>query len=229
MSFPNLSRRIAKLYTWLGLVSILVLTVVTSISVANVFTRGQLASWPGLQFWWAVIFAAAIEVNIIRLFFDATYSNDAYAKRLGIGLVIVAGMALLIEGWQQSIGFDWGNSRLQVVIGFVVFLRVFVVVLLLAREGSRLGAMARVAMTNDTPTDTIAPVQVDVTPIAPEVAPQLRIMPPKKRGKVAQTLDDKIADMLRRKPDMTDGQLADTLEVSLRTVQRHKPRIAKEA
>lgn len=142
MTFPKINKQargIAALYTWLGLISIPVLTIVTIISVSNVFTRGQLAQASWIETTWAIIFAAAIEVNIVRLFFESRLNKDRGAFWLGVGLVFVAGIALTIEGLQQSIGFNWSNYYVQVVVGFVVGLRVLVVVLLLAREGSRLG------------------------------------------------------------------------------------------
>ncbi len=139
--FPKITgqaKGIAGLYKWLGLYSIPLLTIVTIISISNVFTRGQIANDPRLQTAWAIIFAAAIEVNIVRLFFEWKLDRDNGALWLGIGLVFVAGVALLIEGLQQSIGFGWGNFYLQFAVGSVIALRVFVVVLLLAREGSKL-------------------------------------------------------------------------------------------
>src|SRR5436190_18453649 len=100
--FPNLSRRIAKLYKWLGLISIPILTIVMVISISNGFTRGLIASSQGVQIAWAIIFAIAIEVNILRLFFEWKQDSDRGALWLGIGLVFVAGVALLIAGLQQS-------------------------------------------------------------------------------------------------------------------------------
>lgn len=144
MSFPRINKQatgIAALYTWLGLISIPVLTIVTVISVANVFVRGQLAQGSFIETFWAVVFAAAIEVNIVRLFFEAKLHKDRWSFILGILLIFVAGIALTIEGLQQSIGFNWTDSHVQIGLGFVVSLRVLVVVVLLAREGSRLATM----------------------------------------------------------------------------------------
>jgi len=141
LDFPGITKQargIARLYKWFGLYSIPLLTIVTVISISNVFTRGQLAQASWLQFLWAIIFAAAIEVNIVRLFFEAKFDHDRTAKVLGIGLAIVAGAALLIEGLQQSIGFAWDNPYIQWIVGSVIFLRVLVVVVLMAREGSKL-------------------------------------------------------------------------------------------
>lgn len=241
MTFPNLSRRIAKLYVWFGLLSILVLTVVTSISVANVFTRGQLAQSSDVQTAWAIIFAVAIEVNIVRLFFEARYDDDKHAKWLGIGLAIVAGVALLIEGLQQSIGVNWSSFAMQSVIGIVIFLRVVVVVFLLAREGSRLGATARANTTNDAtqiyacpvtfhaPIEMTLPTTVDIQEIdipAPNVR---QLPPPKSRDKMAQTTATKIQAIYAKHPDIKDDIVARKVGVSVRTVQRHKPQLAKEA
>lgn len=138
------ARGIAHLYRFLGLYSIPVLTLVTTVSVANIFVHGTLIArlqWPGVEIVWAVVFAAAIEVNIVRLFFEARLYHDRIAFRSGVILVIVACFALLIEGMQQSIGFDWHSPLAQIGIGTVIVLRVCVVGLLLAREGSRLATV----------------------------------------------------------------------------------------
>jgi hypothetical protein len=230
--FPNLSRRIAALYKWLGLISILVLTVATFISVANVFMRGQLAQSYNVQMAWSFIFAAAIEVNIFRLFFEWRHDNDEGAKWLGIGLVLVAGVALSIEGLQQSIGFNWSDWRIQVVIGIVIILRVVMVTWLLGREGSRLGLMVRDDATNIHACQVSFPAPVVMTEPAPTVvqeidmpAPQqLRIMPPKQ-----QNTATRIRAIVAKNPDIKLEDLARKAGVSVRTAQRHKPRQEKEA
>src|SRR6266568_620152 len=105
VDFPGITKQargIAKLYKWLGLYSIPVLTIVTIVSISNVFTHGELASDSHVQFAWAIIFATAIEVNIVRLFFESKLDHDTGAFIIGIVLVIVVGTALLIEGLQQS-------------------------------------------------------------------------------------------------------------------------------
>src|SRR5438034_3675425 len=151
------------------------------ISIANVFTRGLVASSQGVQIAWAIIFAIAIEVNIFRLFFEWKQDSDRGALWLGIGLVFVAGVALLIEGLQQSIGFAWSNISVQVVIAIVIALRVGMVIVLVAREGSRLGAMlsdteqelthpmyaclVQFAPPIDTPADTVLIQQIDTPPV----------------------------------------------------------------
>jgi len=231
--FPNLSRRIAALYKWLGLISILVLTVATFISVANVFMRGQLAQSYNVQMAWAFIFAAAIEVNIFRLFFEWRHDNDEGAKWLGIGLVLVAGVALSIEGLQQSIGFNWSDWRIQLVIGIVVILRVVMVTWLLGREGSRLGLMVRDDATKVYACGVSFPAPIVVSEPMPEPTTQEMtepihlVTPPKAR--VSQTTATRIRAIVAKQPDIKIDDLARKAGVSVRTAQRHKPRQAKEA
>lgn len=228
--FPNLSRRIAALYKWLGLISIPVLTIVTAVSVANVFTRGQLAQSQTVQIWWAIIFAAAIEVNIVRLFFESKHDNDKAAKSLGIGLIIVAGVSLIIEGVQQSIGFDWNNVYMQGVVGGVVGLRVIVVMFLLAREGSRLATLlpdteqpmyaclVQFAPPIDTEVDTVVVQQID-TPAVP-----IRMITSHKTDTLT-----KVRAVLKNDPGVSVRTLASKAGVSPSTAQKYKNRIEQEA
>jgi len=233
--FPNLSRRIAALYKWLGLISIPVLTIVTAVSVANVFTRGQLAQSQLIQMVWAVIFAAAIEVNIVRLFFESKHDHDTAAKSLGIGLIIVAGVSLIIEGIQQSIGFDWSNIWAQGVVGSVVGLRVIVVMFLLAREGSRLATvlpdteqpmyvcLVQFAPPIDTEVDTVEESvliqQIDTPPVSIHLITE---------HKNTDTLT-KVRAVLKSDPGVSIRTLASKAGVSPNTAQKYKSRIEQEA
>jgi hypothetical protein len=225
MDFPGITKQarwIAKLYKFLGLWSIPILTIATTISIANVFMRGQLASDTRLQFAWAVLFAAAIEVNIVRLFFEAKLDKDRGAFVLGIVLAFVAGVALIIEGLQQSIGFDWNNVYVQSFIGLVVALRVCVVVWLLAREGSKLASAL---------SDTEQPiyacfVQFD-TPKEPEVIQKsvpIRVLPQHKNNPT----QNKIRAVLKSKPDVSIRTLAEKAGVSPGTAQKYKNLIDQE-
>ena len=233
--FPNLSRRIAALYIWLGLISILFLTVVTTVSVANVFTSGQLIQSHTVQVWWSIIFAASIEVNIVRLFYESKRDNDKEAKKLGIGLIVVAGVSLIIEGMQQSIGFDWYIWYIQLIVGLVVSLRVFFVMFLLAREGSRLATMTTgteqplyaclvdFAPQIDTAIDTVEE-SVSVQQIGTSPVP-LRMI---SSHKDTDTLD-RVRAVLKSDPSVSVRVLADKAGVSPGTAQKYKSRIAKEA
>lgn len=244
--FPHVSQRIAALYKLLGLLSIPLLTIVTIVSISNVFVRGQLATWQGLAFVWAVIFAAAIEVNIVRLFFEAKMNADKGAFTLGIILAIVAGAALLIEGLQQSIGFDWSNFVVQWTIGLVVFLRVLVVVLLLAREGSRLAVTMQEIAQNEHMDEHIiyaclvhfpepAPVQiVQETEHASDT--RLHVVPNTKRRSsmkppkgARQTPEQRIRTLLDLNPNISIRELAQVAHVSIGTAQKYRQIARKEA
>lgn len=234
------ARVIVYLYKLLGLYSIPILTLVTIISISNVFVRGQLATWSWLEIVWAVIFAAAIEVNIVRLFFEWKLDNDQGAKWLGIILALVAGVALLIEGLQQSIGFDWSNIFVQSVIGLVIALRVLVVVLLLAREGSKLAS----SMGED-----VQPLYACLVHFAPPSPPEsvqdiehtvihdteqpLHIVPAQKpvsqkRTVTAQQLR-KMRTLITTDPRIPVRTLADKVGVSPGTASKYKNSIANEA
>jgi hypothetical protein len=238
VDFPGITKQargIAKLYKWLGLYSIPVLTIVTIISISNVFVRGQLATWSWLEFVWAIVFAAAIEVNIVRLFFEAKLDNDKGAFVLGIVLAIVAGAALLIEGLQQSIGFDWNNIYVQWTVGIVVMLRVFVVVLLLAREGSKLAS----AVHQDTQPMYACLVQFDApalpedVQIEQEVEQQLHIVHAQQSAQNKRTLPPaqirKMRTILNTDPTISVRKLAQQAGVSPSTAQNYKSSLAKEA
>lgn len=231
------ARVIAALYKGLGLYSIPLLTIVTIISISNVFTRGQLASDPRLQTLWAIIFAAAIEVNIVRLFFEWKLDKDKGALWLGIGLVFVAGVALLIEGLQQSIGFTWDNMYMQIVVGIVVGLRVLVVVLLLAREGSRLASamvedvqpLYACLVHFDAPAQVQEPVQEGERDDVQESEQPLHIVPVhKKRTPATRIPERKVRAILNTDPRISARALAQKLNVSPTTAQNYKKRIEKQ-
>jgi hypothetical protein len=244
MTFPKINKQargIAALYKWFGLYSIPLLTVVTIISISNVFTRGALANSSGLEMAWAVVFATAIEVNIVRLFFEWKLDKDNGALVLGIGLVFVAGVALLIEGLQQSIGFTWSNLYVQIVVGVVVGLRVLVVVLLLAREGSRLASamvddvqpLYACLVHFDAPAQPES-VQEDVQPSVQDTDTKLHIVHAqsdvrKKRTPATRISDRKIRAILDTDPRISTYALAQKLRVSPTTARNYKKRLAKEA
>src|SRR5579884_3249233 len=142
------TRWIADAYRFVGLYSIPALTLVTVVSMMNVFTSGMFSSYGWIPSIWAFIFAATIDVNIVRLFLEAQIEKlrgnkrgSAIAFYVGLGLAIVTGAALLIEGLQQSIGLEWSNLALRWAIGILIFFRVGFVVVLMAREGGKLGQL----------------------------------------------------------------------------------------
>lgn len=243
MTFPKINKQargIAALYKVFGLYSIPLLTVVTIISISNVFTRGQLASGSLIETFWAVIFATAIEVNIVRLFFEWKLDKDNGAKWLGICLVLVAGIALLIEGLQQSIGFIWSNFYVQVVVGIVVGLRVFVVVLLLAREGSRL-ASAMLATEQETgqpiyaclvhfPEPAPEPKDEQEAERIPEpiTEPKITAFPNTAKRKAVQPLERKVAELRNKYPDMTYEQIGQRIGRSKTTVSNIVKRLSEQ-
>lgn len=244
LDFPGITRQargIARLYKWLGLYSIPLLTIVTIISISNVFSRGELASLSWLEIVWVAVFAAAIEVNIVRLFFEWKFEHDNSAKWLGIGLVFVAGVALLMEGLQQSIGFTWNNFYVQCVIGTMIGLRVFVVVLLLAREGSKLASamiedeqpIYACFVHFDAPAQPES-VQEDAQESVQDTDTKLHIVPAqsgvrKKRTPAPRISDNKIRAILDTDPRISTRALAQKLHVSPSTAQNYKKRLAKEA
>ncbi len=146
------ARWIAGAYKLVGLWSIPLLTIVTIVSMANVFTSGQFAQFPGISTAWAIIFSVAIDVNIVRLFVEAKLDKSWAAWWLGFGLCIVTGAALSIEGLEQSIGVVWTSQMIQTSITILVFCRVLLVILLMAREGAKLGTLL-----DTLPVEKIAP------------------------------------------------------------------------
>ena len=127
------SLAIGNVYKFIGLYSIPVLTVATTISMVNVFTGGALSQWRWLEFVWAIVFSVAIEVNVSRLLSERTKLSVA----LGLCLAVVAGIALIIEGLQQTIGVSWDNVWLHRAVVFSIILRVVVVVALMAVEAHK--------------------------------------------------------------------------------------------
>jgi Helix-turn-helix domain of resolvase len=152
--FPSLtkqSRGITYIYKMVGIYSIPLLTIVTILSMSNVFTSGQFARWPYVQTIWAVIFASAIDVNIVRLFIESYVDKSRDAFWIGLCLGCVTGAALLIEGLQQSIGLTWTSWYVQFTIAMLVFARVVCVIILMAREGKKLGQMLQVPVSTSFP------------------------------------------------------------------------------
>jgi len=130
---------IAGAYKVIGLYAIPLLTAVTVISMTNVFSAGTFVHWPYVSTIWAFIFALAIDVNIVRLFVEAKTDKSKMAFIVGLGLCIVTGAALFIEGLQQSIGIAWSDEKIQTAVGILVGCRVILVIVLMAREGLKLG------------------------------------------------------------------------------------------
>lgn len=149
IDFPSITKQakfIAYLYNFLGLWSIVLLTVCTIISMANVFTSGEFARWAWVTTAWALIFSATIDVNIVRMFVEGyveraqgqrVSGNIAYA--IGGVLAVVTGAALFLEGVEQSIGLTWDSDIMHETLGVLLALRVICVVILMSREGRRLG------------------------------------------------------------------------------------------
>lgn len=141
------TRWIASAYNVIGLYSIPCLTLVTIISMCNVFSGGYFSRFPFISGLWAFIFAATIDVNIVRLFLEShcekvkgRVSSARTTFWVALGLSIVTGVALLVEGLQQSIGLLWTDETVKVSISLIIALRVVLVVVLMAREGCKLGA-----------------------------------------------------------------------------------------
>lgn len=141
------TRWIASAYNFIGLYSIPLLTLVTVISMTNVFSSGYFSQYPFISGLWAFIFAATIDVNIVRLFLESHcekvkghVSSARTTFWVALGLSIVTGVALLVEGLQQSIGLSWNDGTVKVFISLIIALRVILVVVLMAREGCKLGA-----------------------------------------------------------------------------------------
>ncbi len=142
VAFPKIQRQghfIALVYKVVGFYSIPLLTVATIISLTNVFTTGSLVTITGVQLAWAILFSAAIEVNSVRLFIESAIDDSKTDFGIAIVLTIVAGAALFVEGLQQTTGFDWSNLWVRIVIGFLLAARVVCVMILLGREGRKLG------------------------------------------------------------------------------------------
>jgi hypothetical protein len=145
-SITKQAKAIAYLYKLVGLYSIVLLTVVTIISMTNIFTAGAFAQYTWTKNTWAFIFSLAIDVNIVRLFIEARIERSKSAYTIGLGLAAVTGAALLIEGLQQSIGVQWSSQGVQSVIALLIAFRVVFVVVLMAREGYKLGKLIEVAV-----------------------------------------------------------------------------------
>lgn len=126
-------------YKFIGLYAIPLLTLTAIVSLTNVFTAGEFAQYPWIKNAWALMFSIAIDVNIVRLFVESKVDKSRWAFTIGIGLCIVTGAALLLEGLQQSIGLSWQSVPVQGTISIIVGLRVLLVIILMAREGRKLG------------------------------------------------------------------------------------------
>jgi len=178
------TRWIAQAYNFVGLYSIPLLTAVTIISMSNVFMQGYFSQFPVISGAWAFIFAATIDVNIVRLFLESQVEwrqgnkwTGWIAFGVGLGLATVTGVALFIEGLQQSIGLEWNDPTLKLVIAILIGLRVFLVVVLMAREGSKLGQM--IAALVEEKSEQIDVIEAVNEPVIPLIeVPQIEVHPP---------------------------------------------------
>lgn len=171
------SRLIVNAYKFVALWSIPVLTAVTVISMTNVYTGGKFAQWPWIGNLWAFIFAFSIDVNIVRLFIESRYeyrlgnkSNSVWSMLIGTGLGVVTGAALLFEGYEQSIGLLWGSENIKIALAVLLGARVVLVILLMAREGLKLGDLLFTQLNpvqESVQERTPAPVQLPVQEITP--------------------------------------------------------------
>ena len=133
-TLKGLQRKIVDFYRLLGLLSIPVITIVTTISMANLFTAGQAANIDGISGTWAWLYAAAIETNVMRLFTEKRWSS----RLLGLGLGLVAVAALQIESLQQTKILNWNDPTLHAWLPYILLLRNVLVYILVAYEGVRL-------------------------------------------------------------------------------------------
>lgn len=146
-SIVKQARGIAYLYKVIGLYSTVLLTAITVVSMTNVFLSGAFARYPWIAGTWAFVFAATIDLNIVRMFIEAAIERTQRTRRawipmvIGSGLALITGAALFIEGVQQSVGFDWNSETVKRTLIVLILLRVFLVVVLMAREGTKLGTM----------------------------------------------------------------------------------------
>lgn len=181
-NFPRIQQQgrwIASAYKLVGLYSVPLLTIVTIISMSNVFTAGTFAHWPYIATIWAVIFSVAIDVNIVRLFLESKINEDRGAFCIGLGLCLVTAAALFIEGIEQSIGLNWDTDIIRSAIFLLVGLRVILVIVLMAREGRRLGEWLLTLPQSSPPisvqivpelaTDSVQNEPVEAQEIAPEM------------------------------------------------------------
>jgi hypothetical protein len=117
--------------------------------MTNIFTAGEFAQYAWIKNTWAFIFALAIDVNIVRLFLESSIERSKSAFYIGLGLAAVTGAALLIEGLQQSIGVQWSDQTVQFMIACLIGCRVVLVVVLMAREGYKLGKLIQQSVNSE--------------------------------------------------------------------------------
>ena len=232
--FPTigkLAHRIAGLYKFMGLVSIVLLTIVTTVSLTNVFTGGKLSGNSLVTVAWSVIFSAAIEVNVVRLFFEARFEALQSGKTkgltiVGLGLAVVAGASLLIEGLQQSLHhFDFNNDAVQWTIGVIISLRVLFVVVLLAREGGKLADLVHGHLLREQ--GKAKPGKKEAGKVEmPEAKPELPKPGKLETGKVTDIGKvSKLDEMLTRDPSLaklTNRELGNLIGVSHVTAGKWK-------
>lgn len=148
VSIEQQARTIASGYKLVGLYSTILLTLVTIVSMSNVFSSGMFARYSWIPTAWAIVFAMTIDVNIVRLFVEGTVSFCQQKKRegfasyvIGFGLGAVTAAALFIEGLQQSIQLSWNDGLVHTIIVILIGVRVLFVIVLMAREGRNLGLL----------------------------------------------------------------------------------------
>lgn len=225
------ARMLVYIYKLVGLYSIPALTLVTIVSMTNVFTSGQFAQWWWINAAWALIFSATIDVNIVRLFVESAIEwkqghkfQSAISFLIGAGLGAVTGAALLLEGKQQSIGLNWESERIKWVILGLIAVRIALVIVLMAREGVRLGAWLATWLEDDVKPamPTVKPVKVveEKQPAQLELVKQTPIAQAVKERDTGEILK---IERTRRTPEINaliDAELSKGIYISGGTLSR---------
>ena len=236
--FPSITRQarsIGYMYKWIGLYSIVLLTGVTVVSMTNIFTSGEFAQYVWIKNAWAFIFAMAIDVNIVRLFIEARIEHSKSAYTIGLGLAAVTGAALLIEGLQQSIGIQWGNQSVQIVIGVLIAFRVLFVVVLMAREGYKLGKLIQQSVVQSVLPATNTPVLPQnastggsTEEISTPNTPNTKQNKQRVSLKIVQSPEQKIRAILREDSTISVRKLAEKAGCTPATAAKWKKQIVNE-
>src|SRR6266702_1451982 len=234
----GLQRFIIGIYRFLGLLSIPALTVVTTISMANLFTAGKAAQWDNISVVWAWLYAAAIETNVVRLFTEKRKASFA----LGLGLGVVTCIALQFEGMQQTGSMMWNNPTVQMLLPWIIALRSILVYVLIAYEGRRLMQDdEQVVSAQSTRLNVLKNALLDraierVTPVAPPAQiepseqPKKLSQPQSKQStklhvvKVTQDTAplERVKRVLVEHPDCSDRQLAKRTSLAPATAKKYR-------
>jgi hypothetical protein len=230
----GLQRFIIGIYRFLGLLSIPALTVVTTISMANLFTAGHAAQWDNISVIWAWVYAAAIETNVIRLFTEKRKASFA----LGLGLGVVTCIALQFEGMQQTGSMMWNNPTVQMLLPWIIALRSILVYVLIAYEGRRLVSSEQNVSAQPTRLTVLKNVLIDraierVVPSAQiestEQPKQIEQPQSKQSAKlhVVKVIQDtapleRVKRVLIEHPDCSDRKLAKLTDLAPATAKKYR-------